>query len=254
MKTKPQLRIIILVLPIILYSCTSTKKYTPFEQITYSENDSTKLFWLSPEQTPPESAKNIGEFEFVAQNQNEVNRALQTIEKDAIEKGANTVYVERYIRSTTASDPNILSIKGNFLVSNPDSINDILWRRETALDTCNCIYVYVFRSQHTGGGHYALMDVQINDEVIGGLANQKGYKLQVPISETITISSSAKGAKLNLEATKGYSYVHGFSEVVDNYYQPGVIVLTQNRPRNFFIEINSFHGRLLAESLFLGRM
>ncbi len=254
MNTKPRLRLALLLLPLIVWACTSSNKYVPFQQITYTENESTKLFWLSAEQAPPESARNFGEFEYVAKNEKEADMALKSIEEDAINIGANTIYVERYTRSTTATEAYIFSIKGSYLLSKPDSVNDILWRRETALDTCNCIYVYVFRSQHTGGGHYALMDVVINDEAVGGLANQKGYKLQVPSSESITVTSSAKATRLNLETTSGYLYIHGFSEVVDNYYQPGVIVLTQNRPRNFFMEVKSFHGRLLAESLYLERM
>ena len=76
MNTKPRLRLALLLLPLIVWACTSSNKYVPFQQITYSENDSTKLFWLSPEQAPPESARNFGEFEYVAKNEKEAVKVL----------------------------------------------------------------------------------------------------------------------------------------------------------------------------------
>ncbi len=261
MKFLPNLRLLVLLSLFWLMGCGIYTTPPPFQQISFSAEDSTRVFWLSPEQAPPPSARALGDFEYVAHNKKEGRVALNKIGEDAEKLGANTVYIERFISPTTSLDSYMFIIKGTYYLASDDSVNDILWRRESAIDTCNCAYVYVFRSQLAGGDNYWPIDLFINGEPVGGLSNQKGYKISVPLGEVITIESSIKGGQYELAEVDGYHYVYGYSSSPPSATVPvartqdvvAVAVIKPSRGPQFYREIYSFHGRLLAESLYLNR-
>ncbi len=243
-------RYFVILLVLALAGCKSN--YMPFPEVTAHGKNNDRLYWLTPEQMPPSMAQLKGTFEYQAKTKAEAEEVFFAIGREALAKGANLVYVERYKRPTTPYQHYIFSMQCRFLKTEPDSIQKILNDRQLALDTCQCAYVYVFRNQYGGGGSYVPMHLQINDEPIGGIANQKGYKLKARKGEQLTLKSSAPGAYLRLDSVSGYKYIHAFSEPGKVYGAPPYVIVKTKNPK-YYVEISNFHGRLLAESLFLGR-